>query len=249
MIQVLMRAFRVLEAVSHAPERVWQLRELAEIAGVKPDTCFHIVRTMCSLGWLESPGPRKGYRLGPELNELCGGVIYRFELATHAKLQLRAFADRFRIPVMLAGINGSRRYIICREDHEPVYHRPQMRFGDLYPTATGRLLLAYCTPEQVFRVVSSLGLPSAQSWRAAQSRSALAAELERIRALPHLLVTEHPSNMAQIAFPVFEKKEMMKIALGTYLPLWRFEGSTKRAILEELDFISATLSRWLQSRS
>lgn len=55
--------------------------------------------------------------------------------------------------------------------------------------------------------------------------------------------------MAQIAFPVFEKKEMMKIALGTYLPLWRFEGSTKRAILEELDFISATLSRWLQSRS
>lgn len=114
MIQVLMRAFRVLEAVSHAPERVWQLRELAEIAGVKPDTCFHIVRTMCSLGWLESPGPRKGYRLGPELNELCGGVIYRFELATHAKLQLRAFADRFRIPVMLAGINGSRRYIAGR---------------------------------------------------------------------------------------------------------------------------------------
>ncbi len=246
MIQVLTRAFHILEAVSHSPERVWQLRELAEIAQVKPDTCFHIVRTMCEHGYLESPGARRGYRLGPELNELCGNAVYRFGFAVHAKPQLRAFADRFQIPVLLAGISGSRRYIICQEDNAPVYKRRRMRFGDLYPTATGRLLLAYCTAEQVAGVVKSLGLPPSRLWRAAQGREEMKAELERIRSLPYLIVDEHPSNMAQIAFPVFGKSSAMEIALGTFLPVYQFDGWMRHAILDEMKFISVTLSRHLQ---
>lgn len=65
MIQVLERAFRILEWLARAESPPRRLGEIARHIEVSPAACSHIVKTLVHYGYVVQVAPRKGYRLGP----------------------------------------------------------------------------------------------------------------------------------------------------------------------------------------
>ena len=163
MIQVIERCFTILAKVAEDPQRVWSIREMADLIGVQPATCFHIVNSMVELGYMERLGMRRGYRLGPAVNGLCHNFAYRPELVRLADSPMRQFVQEQKEGVVLAVLNGTKRYVIC-EAKPDLHHKLQVNYNptvieDVYYTATGLLLLAHCTRQQQERFLSASGLP------------------------------------------------------------------------------------------
>lgn len=75
MIKVLQKTFDVLEYAANSPHPVLP-GETAEALGLPQPTAARILRDLAELGYLEQPGPRKGYRLGPVPYHLAGGRLY-----------------------------------------------------------------------------------------------------------------------------------------------------------------------------
>ena len=70
-IQVLERAFHVLEQIAQEGARPHTVGELAEESGLKVQTLSKIVRTLTLLGYLENTGRKNGYILGEKLLRLA----------------------------------------------------------------------------------------------------------------------------------------------------------------------------------
>ena len=69
-IQVLERAFLILEEIAKSPNTAHTVSQLSGKTGLKVPTVSKIVRTMNSLGYLEFAGRRCGYLLGHKTVEL-----------------------------------------------------------------------------------------------------------------------------------------------------------------------------------
>jgi DNA-binding IclR family transcriptional regulator len=64
MIQVIHRAFDVLELLASQPERVFSLGEIAEAAELNRGTCSNILKTLAARSYVTRLSGRGGYRLG-----------------------------------------------------------------------------------------------------------------------------------------------------------------------------------------
>lgn len=237
MIQVIERCFTILAKVAEDPQRVWSIREMADLIGVQPATCFHIVNSMVELGYMERLGMRRGYRLGPAVNGLCHNFAYRPELVRLADSPMRQFVQEQKEGVVLAVLNGTKRYVIC-EAKPDQHHKLQVNYNptvieDVYYTATGLLLLAHCTRQQQERFLAVSGLPGEALWPAVRTREDFFRELERIAEKPMLIRDWHPT-LVSVAFPVFDRGERFIAALGGYIPAYRFEGEHRENVLAGL---------------
>jgi DNA-binding IclR family transcriptional regulator len=72
MIQVLHRAFDILELCASDKEKAHTLSEIAEKLQLNPTTCANIIKTMVTRNYLEQVGYKKGYRLGAKAFHLTG---------------------------------------------------------------------------------------------------------------------------------------------------------------------------------
>ena len=72
MIQVLNRAFDILEMCAKNAEKVYSLSEIADQLQLNRTTCANIVKTLVTRNYLEQTGYRRGYRLGSKVFHLAG---------------------------------------------------------------------------------------------------------------------------------------------------------------------------------
>ncbi len=249
MIQVIERAFSILAKLADDPLRVWTISEMAEIIDVQPATCFHIVNSMVDLGYIERLGMRKGYRLGPAVNRLCHSSAYRPDLVEAADTLLRAFADKYKEPILIAVLQGVKRYVICQADPEA---KLQVNYNltiieDTYNTATGRLLLAGKSDEIINEFVDKAGLPSRGAWGEVDSRERLFEELRKIRERKAVIL-ESDTYLAQIGFPIIDADGNTTAAIGSFVPKYRFEGAHKDEIIAGVLNAAQAISRKLAEK-
>lgn len=246
MIQVIGRAFRILEGVSVDPLRVWSIAEMAKLIDVQSATCFHIVNSMVELGYLERLGMRKGYRLGPAVNRLCHSPAYRPDLVEAADHLLRAYSEKFQEPALLCVINGMKRYILCESGSGG---KLQVNYNltiieDLYSTATGRILLAWQQEAQIMALVDAVGLPGVTEWPEASNLDNMFEDLKKVRNGNGIVLMNNP-YLAQVGFPIFDAENNMTAAIGSYIPKYRFTAPhSEEVVMAMLDIavrISAAL--------
>lgn len=249
MIQVLERTFTILRQVAADPLRVWSIGEMANLIEVSSPTCFHIVRTMVELGYLESLGARKGYRLGPRVNELCHHSAYRPDLIEAAAPRLRDFTEKYQESALISVLHGTNRYVICQADPDK---RLQVNYNltiiaDIYYTASGRLLLATSSKNRIADFIDRVGLPPPFVWPQVNCREKLLDELDRIRRDGHIVVKDSNHSLAQMAFQIIDTDgHTVAAALGCFVPNLRFEGRHREEVLSNLADAAAAISRQLQ---
>ncbi len=235
MIQVLGRAFKLLEQIAEDPFRVWSISELAEIIGTSSATCFHIVTTLNKLGYLESLGKRKGYRFGPAINKLCHNSVYRPDLIESVQELMKGFTIEVSEAAVLSVLHGDKRYILCETNAEKPYIMDYhvKTIPDIYYTATGRLLLAYLSEAEIRAFIKEQGLPKAVAWPEATTSERFFQELADIRAKERV-VLENNQYIVQVAFPIFEATNKVASAIGSFIPKYRFEGEHREVVLNKL---------------
>lgn len=241
-IQVIERAFQLLELIAASPNEPHTVSELSENSGLKVPTVSKIIRTMSDLGYLEFVGRKEGYVMGKKTAALPRFYHDRNPLRRASLPFLRDFRDRFGEYICVSTLLDNKRHIVCLENST---HAVQVG-GRLVPevenpcrSVSGRILMAGLSREQQERCYERNG-PPGMLWEAVRTREDFFRELERIGRMKYLL--EFRSEAAMLSYPVKRGGETFA-ALGVYIPEYRFQGELRENIICAVEQISEGIAK------
>lgn len=238
MIQVIERGMHLLEALAQDPSRVWSVSELAEKLGVPSNTCFYLIQSFVELGYAESLGKRRGYRLGPGLNKLSRNPLYRPELLQAAEPFIRDYSREVGEFISLSIRAGTKRYQLCCA-LEDANITQQINYDvvcidDLVHTISGRMLMAHAPEEEQLEILKVCGLPNRPSlWENARTEKEVLQVLRQTRGKSMLEANFLQDHM--VVFPLFEaRSEELAAVIGSYAPAYRLTAEHHRQMLHGL---------------
>jgi len=242
-IQVLVRGARVLEFVAAEPERPKTLGEIAARVGLNTATCARILGTLVRESYVEQIGYKGAYILGPMAYALAARGPYRKDLVGCARTAIDGLARDTGETSMIAILHQHRRFVLYQvEGGRDVQVRPDaILVQDVYPTSTGRVLLAGMNDDDVARFVAECGLPSSTDWPEATTEAKLRARLAAIRKRGFEIRTS-PGEVVGVGMPVWQG-DAVTAAVGLFLPVHRFKGHHKAQIMEATRVASSEISR------
>lgn len=241
MIQVLERAFQILEWLARAGSPPRQLGEIARLIGVSPAACSHILKTMVRYGYVIQPVPRKGYCLGP-----MAAMLGRHHNPHSMLIQIgqplveRVAADTGET-TLLACLYRSRRLILCQAEGEQTIRvsSDAVVLEDIYGTATGRVLLAFL-PDAEREAILLEAPPTGVAWETAATTGEIQAALAETRQTGYVINPNHEA-MLQMAFPVYQG-ETVCAAIGCFAPVYRCDDAHREQMSAVLKSAACELS-------
>lgn len=244
MIQVLDRAFKILDFIADNPENPKTLGAIATYAGLNPGTCANIVKTLCEQNFLEQIDRKSGYILGPRVYYLARNGPYRKDIVNTAEILLSGLAAEVQETVLIAILHQGKRSVLLQVDGNRVL---QMRNDYLlqeqvYNNATGRLLLSFLSSAELENFVRIKGLPDKNSWSEATTMKKLKECLNRIRQKGMLYYVKN--EVVAVAFPVRQHGRVVA-ALGLFLPEFRFKGKHKDIVFKKMRETADEISKKL----
>ena len=161
--------------------------ELGREIGLSRSTTHRYVATLARLGYLQQDAATRRYRLGPRVLDLGFSAINSMELREVAAPYLRRLSDETGFTVNLGILDGTDVVYVerCRSSQR---RQPEidldLHVGSRLPaycTSLGKVLLAFLPPAEQAEAVAAIELVR-RGPHTITSRSALTAELERVRA-------------------------------------------------------------------
>jgi len=196
------------------------ISDLARELGLSRSTTHRYVATLASLRYLTQDPLTRKYRLGPRVLDLGFSAINSMELREVAAPHLRTLSDETGYTVNMA--------ILDRLDIVYVERCRSSRAGqreiDLnlhvgsrlpaYCTSLGKALLAYLPPEEQAATLAEIEF-SRRGPNTITSRSALAAELKRVRAEGLAISNEELAyGLRSIAVPILSREGVAAAAIN-----------------------------------
>jgi DNA-binding IclR family transcriptional regulator len=247
MIQVLNRAFNILEFVALQPEKIYSLTEIADEQQLNMGTCANILKTLVSRGYIEQIGHKKGYRLGPMAYYLTRNNAYKRDLILAAEEPMQQLTKTINESSLLAITLDARRITLhsVECDHD-IQARGKID-RPIFDSATGRLLLAYQTEAEQVRFIRTYGLPTEEYWPGVTTESQLLKALASIRE-DALSIVVTRRQIVGIAVPIFQQK-MVVAALGVFLPEIRYTETRRDLIIREMQETASHIGQNLVKNS
>lgn len=182
--------------------------ELSRDLGLSRSTTHRYIATLAALGYLQQDAETKRYRLGPRVLDLGFAAINSMDIRELSVPHLQALSDVTGFTVNMAILDGADVVYIerCRTS------RSGQREIDLnlhvgsrlpaYCTAMGKALLAFVPKERLDQLLDGIDLV-ARGPNTITKRTALLAELERVRALDIAVNNEELAyGLRSIASPI-----------------------------------------------
>ena len=249
MIQVLNRAFDILDYLSAEPGRPKGLGQIAGDLGLHPATCANILKTMVRRGFVDQAVPKGGYTLGLAAYRLTSNAPYRKDLVAAAEPPMTTLARELRETVLIAVLHQYQRAVPCQiEGDQDLQVRSDVAsISGVYESVTGRVLLAFLPDERLETFILARGLPAKSAWAGVKTRTQLSAALRKIRRDGKAVDTSQ-SQIAAAAYPIWQDESVVA-ALGLFLPKFRFKGDHRKKILAGLETTAGKITRRLSQRS
>jgi DNA-binding IclR family transcriptional regulator len=243
MIQVLNRAFDILEILAKQPDKERSLTEIADAVGLNHGTCANILKTLVQRKYAEQVGHKKGYLLGAMAYNLTQNNAYKKDLVQAAAPLMQALTERLNENSLLAILKDDRRVVLfdVQSNHDLLVRTSKEK--PAYESSTGRLLLAYQPAEALDKFVEKYGLPAAEVWEEATTAEGLKTTLQRIKKEGHAFQVS-PKQIVGVAMPLFKGTNFVA-SLGVFLPESRFKGEFKKEVMAELKNTTKQISQSL----
>ncbi len=232
MIQVINRALDILEFVAKQGKEPIQLIKIAQNANLSQPTTANIVKTLLAKNYLERVSRKDGYRLGAGAYQLTGNLSYNQNVILAAKEVMEDLTKQLNETSLIGILRNNKRYIIHMVHSDQNLQVRARIESDIYSTATGRLLMAFCTPKELDNIVSVIGLPLAQVWPQALTREALEQALQKIRK-EEFAQTHNENHIVGFAVPIYRKKEVIA-SLSIFLPESRYNLALQEKISKHI---------------
>jgi len=232
MIQVLHRALNILELIAKDPDKTLSLTEIADAQQLNYGTCANILKTLVDRKYVEQVGYKKGYRLGAMAYYLTGNLAYKRDLMLAAKAPMEQLTLEINETSLLGVIINNKRVTIYSVESEHALQARSKLEREVYETATGRLLLAFKSEDDIAAFIEKYGLPSEEIWAGMQTKEALMEALRKIKN-DEFVKTHSTRHIVGLAVPIRKNGEVVA-SLSVFLPEIRFTKEHGRQVTEAL---------------
>jgi DNA-binding IclR family transcriptional regulator len=236
MIQVVKRAFDVLEFIARDPDGNNRLTDIASAAELNASTCVRILKTLTRLGYVGRHSEKGGYSLGPRAYSIAASGPFRKNLVLAGRDYMADLAEKISESVILVSIYHEKRIVLYEVEadrqivaqNEADYH-----YDNENPlrTATGRLLLSFLSSDEIESIIKNIKNFD-ELWPTVTNRKELEAAMKEVRENDRV-IRAGESEIVGIAVPVRENDEVTA-SLGVYLPDFRFNKEREAEILDEM---------------
>jgi IclR family KDG regulon transcriptional repressor len=245
MIKVLNKTFAILEEIVQESPRPVSLSKLSEKLDLNKATCSRIIGDLVAAGYISQVSRLEGYTVGARAFAFSERVSYKPDLLKEAKPIIKTCAAEIEESVLLAEMHNNQRYILCHYNYNPAMNVDisQLAYDDLYDTATGILLLAYASKQEIDAIVKQHGLPSGPLCQSVKTRSDLDKLLADIKdEASYMYEGPRKNNLAIAAFPVFRNGRFTAV-VGASVPRDKFKGEHKEAVISKVKAAADKISR------
>ncbi len=234
MVQVLLKAFDILELVAQRKGQPISLTEISDELQINQATAANIINTIVSKNYLEHIGKKKGYRLGVEAYRLTNAVAYEQDLINAAREPMEKLTTKLNETSILGILQNHKRFILHVVNSNQDIQVQIRSERNVYETASGRLLLAYLSEKELERFLQINGLPNQELWLEATTLSGLKDALRNIKILGIAKTHKQMSHLKGFAVPIFNNDKVVA-GLSVFVPEYRCSES------KEEEFISSML--------
>jgi IclR family transcriptional regulator, KDG regulon repressor len=247
MIQVITRALDILNFVAQHGKEPVQLIKIAAHVNLSQPTCANIVKTLVAKNYLENVSRQTGYRLGSGAYQLTGNLSYSQNLILAAKDIMEDLSSKINETSLLGILRNNKRHLIhvVQSDQDLLVRTRQE--SEIYPTASGRLLMAYLPPKELENLIQAIGLPTNNVWPEIKSKDDLLQALQKIKQ-EEIVQTLSPKHIIGIAVPVY-KNNSLAAALSVFLPESRFNDTHRDKILKLLKKATKDIQKRIEKES
>ncbi|WP_044269701.1 IclR family transcriptional regulator [Bacteroides timonensis] len=232
MIQVINRAFNILEVIAHDHNKEWGLSEIADELELNHGTCANILKTLVQRGYVEQMGLKKGYKLGYMAYQLTASNEYNVQLINATKILIDSLANRLNETVILSHIKNGKRIIVYEALCNQEIQIRTTSESTAYRATTGRMILAHYSPKELKDFISLVGLPAKEDWPEITNEAELIQSLNETRK-KNIEITWNSNHVVGLATPIFKKNKIIA-SLGVYLPDIRFSKAERNFIVKEM---------------
>jgi len=230
MIQVIERAIDILEFVAKHGNKPVQLIKIAENSGLSQPTCANIVKTLAAKNYLENISRKEGYILGINAFRLTDNGSYNQSLVAASTDLMEELVNKINETCILAVLKNNKRIVLNEVQANNDLQVKTKVEADIYPTASGRILMSFLPDKELNQLIQSIGLPEPSIWAGIKSETNLLNALKKIRT-DQMVQTLNPNHIVGLAIPVFKKGQVIA-ALSVYLPKSRFVPAHKENIFK-----------------
>lgn len=244
MVQVLIKAFDIIELVVQRNGQAISLTEVSDELELNQATAANIINTMVSRGYLEHIGKKKGYRLGPAAYRLTNEVPYGKELVNVAKDIMEELTDKLNESCIIGVLRNYKRYILHAVNATQEVQVNLSSERNVYETASGRLLLAHLPDKELNHFIKQNSLPNAELWEEASTTKGLVEAFEKIRKDGIVITHLKNRHVKGFAVPVFSNDQVVA-SLSVFLPEYRCSSARQKEIVQSLKTAAAAISQKL----
>lgn len=239
-IKVLEKALTILEFVASRQGHPVLPADIVEALELNQTTCIRLLKDLVENGYLSQISRNKGYVMGPTAVWLGKNSLFRSQLFAVADPILRDASARDGISMLVAVQHGRYRVLICGHNSAKgvQLNMTLPRFPDLFDSATGILLLAYLSPEEVTRQLQYPVKLDHYPWHEGISRDEIDLVLFSIR--KNGMFRHHAFGVEACSVPIFHGNKL-QAALGG---AWRYAlpAAQRDAMSENLRGIALEIS-------
>ncbi|MGB9797883.1 MAG: IclR family transcriptional regulator [bacterium] len=237
---------KILRFLAEHPEGA-PLKEMSRELGINPSTLHHLLATMKVIGYIEEEDER--YRIGLGLVGIVSRYLARTNLFTASYHEAKRLRDKFNETVAVAAYQAGVDYSIIELPSNNYIQInlaiPPSDVPALHATASGKIFLAYSSPEFVSEYIREKGLHKFTSNTITEPESLLK-ELERIRERGYALDRgEHREGVLCVTAPIFDANCDLVGAIGIITLLFKHSeeeiGEFIRGVTEAAKKISGKL--------
>jgi IclR family KDG regulon transcriptional repressor len=244
MVQVLIKAFDILELVAQRNGVPISLTEISGELQLNQATAANIINTMVEKGYLEHIGKKKGYKLGPASYKLTNEIAYEQDLVNAARAEMEKLTASLNETSILGNLRNYKRYILHTVNANQDIQVQIRSERNVYETASGRLLVAYLNEKELERFLNYNGLPDQSLWPEGADMQGLLDELSRIRKAQIAITNFENTHIVGFAVPVFSGQKVVA-GLSIFLPEYRCTALHQQKIIELLKETASNISKKL----
>ena len=244
MVQVLIKAFDIIELVVQRNGQSISLTEISEELQINQATAANIINTIASKGYLEHIGKKKGYKLGPAAYRLTNEIPYEQDLVNASRPVMDELTVKLNESSILGVLRNHKRYILYAVNAVQEIQVQLRSERNIYETASGRILLAYLSEKELDRLIQQNGLPDAAIWAEARTKEGFIETLSQIK--KEGIAKTHLNNrhVKGFAVPVFLNENVVA-GLSIFLPEYRCTEVHEKEIMQTLKDSALEISQKL----
>lgn len=222
-VQTIQRASAILRCFMESEEELGVIR-LSRQTGIHKSTVSRILSTLREEGFVEQNPETGKWHLGLGLLNLAGAVLERLDLRKVTLIPLRNLAAQTQETISITVLDGNECVNIENiPSPKSIHHAGRLgRRTPLHCTSTGKVFLAFLSPEEQDALISVTMLPCTEN--SIVDKHVLEQELDRVRKQDYAIAhEEYEEGLSAIAAPIRDHTGDVIATISISGPSYRME--------------------------